>query len=86
MPAGTQTYERNLQSPKFYSSAIVGRFGYNPIRTEYYSSADELLHIEETFDGKMYSQTISGSTFAEQWPSYTYSITYDGWEETTYSG
>jgi hypothetical protein len=86
MPAVTETYERNLQSPKFYSSAVVGRYRYNPTIIEYYGSDDALVRIEEIFDGVMMAQTISGSGYAEQWPSYTYSITYQAWEETTYSG
>lgn len=80
------TYERNLRSPKFYSTAVVGRKGYNPTIIEYYDSSDNLLRIEEIWDDAEYTRTISGSGFATQWPTYDYSITYNPWEETTYSG
>lgn len=80
------TYERNLRSPKFYSDAEVGRMGYNPTIVEYYTLSGSLIRVEEIFDGVMYGQTISGSNYDAQWPSYTYSRTYNAWEETTYSG
>lgn len=91
MPAGTQTYNRNTPSPKFYSSAVVGKYGYNPTITHYYDSSDHLMRIEEVFDGVMYSQTISGATisganhFTMSWPNYSYKIIYNAWAETTVS-
>jgi len=84
MPLVPKTYNRNLQSPKFYSTA-VGHTGYNPTITTYHDSGDNLVRIEEVWRGKRYSQTISGTAYVQQWPSYTYSITYNAWEETTVS-
>ena len=80
------TYERNLRSPKFYDDADVGRMGYNPEITEYYTISGALIRVEEIFDGVMYARTISGSNFGPQWPTYSYKITYNAWDETTYSG
>ncbi len=85
MPLVPQTYDRNLRSPKYYESTAVGAAGYNPEITMYYTSADELVRVEEVWRGKQYSQTISGSNYSEQWPSYSYSVTYNAWEETTVS-
>ena len=91
MPAGTQTYERNTPSPKFYSSAVVGKYGYNPVITHYYDSSDNLMRVEEIFDGVMYAHTISGTLkaggnkFTMYWPNYSYKIVYDAWAETTVS-
>ena len=59
---------------------------YNPKTVKYYSSADELLRVEETWRDKMIAQTISGSNYAENWPSYTYTVVTDPWDETTTSG
>jgi len=76
-----KTYERNLRSPKFYSTAVTGRKGYNP----------ELVCIEEVTrdtEGTLHkwAQTISGSNYSDQWPNYDHYIVYGAWEETTYSG
>lgn len=85
MPNYTQGYERNTQSSKFYSSSVVGHKGYNPIVTHYYGSDNKIVRVEELFSDVLYSQTISGSNYVEQWPDYTYTITYNAWEETTVS-
>ena len=90
----TKTYERNTQSPKFYSTATrVGREGSNPEVKMYYadSAGDELVRIEERvrIDNDtmhLWSQTISGSGYSDQWPNYDHYIVYNAWEETTYSG
>jgi hypothetical protein len=79
------TYERNLRSPKFYSTVDVGRMGYNPEITEYYTVSGALIRVEEIFDGVTYTRTISGSNFGSQWPVYDHSITYSAWDETTIS-
>jgi len=84
MPNYTQGYDRNTPSPKFYST-VVGHEGYNPVITNYYDVVDNLVRTEEVFRGKMFAQTISGTTYSGQWPSYSYSITYNAWEETTVS-
>jgi hypothetical protein len=60
--------------------------GYNPEITEYYTISGALVRFEEVFDGVVYGRTISGSLFDAQWPTYSYSITYNAWDETTYSG
>jgi len=90
MPLVPKTYDRNLRSSKFYSStAIVGKKGYNPVVTEYYNSVsgadDVLVRVEEVFEGTMNAQTISGSSYAQQWPSYDYSVVYNAWATTTVS-
>jgi hypothetical protein len=77
-----QGYDRNTPSPKFYST-VVGHEGYNPETTYYYNNNDELLGIEEVWRGKKYTQTISGSSYANH--TVSYSITYGAWEETTVS-
>ena len=84
MPLVPKTYDRNTKDPKFYSTA-VGSEGYNPEVTMYYNIADELVRIEEIWRGVKHSQTISGTTYSGQWPSYSYSITYSAWVETTVS-
>ena len=85
MPVVPQTYERNLHKAKYYDNTIIGSKGYNPIITEYYTSADELIRVEEVWAGNRYSQTISGSNYASDWPTYNYSVTYNAWEVTTVS-
>jgi hypothetical protein len=76
----TQGYERNLPSPKF-----AGDTRYNPTITNYYGSDDALVRVEEEYGGVTYAQTISGSAYAQQWPAYSYSVTYMAWEDTTVS-
>jgi len=80
----TQGYDRNTPSPKFYNT-IVGHEGYNPTITRYYDSSDNVVRVEEVFRGTMFAQTISGTNYAQQWPTYTYAVTYYSWEETTIS-
>jgi hypothetical protein len=84
MPFVPKTYNRNIPSPKYYSTT-VGHEGYNPDITIYYGSDDNIVHITEVWRGKKYDQTVSGSCYAEYWPSYTCSVTYFAWEETTIS-
>lgn len=78
-----QTYDRNTPSPKFYSTAVVGHDGYNPEITYYYNNNDELLMVDEIWRGKKFTQTISGSNYANYIVSYR--VTYSAWEETTVS-
>lgn len=87
MPLVPKTYEMNIRSAKFYSSsAVVGSKGYNPTVIEYYNVDDQLVRVEEIFEGHIYSQTISGTTYSGVWPTYSYSITYNPWNDATYSG
>ncbi len=84
MPLVPRTYNRNLGSSKFYSTARSGAEGYNPTITVYYGSDDNIVRIAEAWRGETWYQTISGSTYAQQWPSYTYTETFNPW--TTVSG
>jgi hypothetical protein len=78
-----KTYDRNIKSAKYYSSAVVGEKGYNPTIIYGYDASDNLVQKEEIFQGKKWVQTISGSGYG---PPTTF-VTYDPWEEdTTYSG
>lgn len=78
-----KTYERNIKSAKYYSSAVVGKSGYNPVITYHYDASDNLVQIDEVFQGKKWIQTISGSGYG---PATT-TVIYSPWEEdTTYSG
>lgn len=76
-----KTYDRNLKSPKFYSTA-TGREGYNPQITMYYDSDSNIMRVEETWRGKVWAQTISGSNFSHQWPSWQVQEIYMPWEIT----
>jgi hypothetical protein len=80
-----KTYDRNTKEPKFYSTA-VGSGGYNPTITVYYGSDDNIVRVKEVWRGEAWAQTISGSTYAQQWPNYSYTETFNAWEETTVSG
>jgi hypothetical protein len=80
----TQGYEPKSTAPKYRSSATDHEY-YNPDIKEYYSSDSKLIRREETYRGIKYSQTISGSNYAQHWPTYTYSVTYTAWEEVTVS-
>lgn len=90
----TETYNRNLRTPRSYiSTAVVGRGGHNPQIKYYYGTSDEteLVRVEErlqtaTDEIHIWSQTISGSSYALQWPNYDHYILYDPWEESTTSG
>ena len=87
MTGYTQGYERKSVADH---SLARDRDEYNPSVVKYYTTTsgaadDGLVHVEETWRGKLYAQTISGTNYDQQWPSYTYSVTYDAWEETTIS-
>jgi hypothetical protein len=82
MPGYTQVYDH--KSVGDYE-ANTGIDGLNAITIEYYGSDDKKVRVETTNGSTKYTQTISGSDYAQQWPSYTYSITYAGWEVTTVS-
>ena len=57
---------------------------YNPERTYYYNASDTVIKIEESFNGRTYTQTISGTgNYADQ--AVSYYATYSAWEETTVS-
>ena len=86
MPLVPKRYNRNLQLPKFYSSARSGAQGYNPTTTVYYGSDDNIVRVVEAWRGETWGQTISGSTYIQQWPNYTYTETFNPWEEVTVSG
>ena len=78
-----KTYERNIRSAKYYSSAVVGKEGYNPTITYYYDASDNLVKTEEVFQGKKWVQTITASGYGA--PITT--VIYSPWEEDpTYSG
>jgi hypothetical protein len=86
MPLVPKTYDINSRSSKFYSStAVVGKDGYNPDITIYYDSSDNIVRVEEVFKGTMYAQTVSGSNYAQQWPTYSYLVVYNAWVTTTVS-
>jgi len=79
MPFVPKTYDRNLRSPKFYSTASSGKEAYNPTITIYYGSDDSVVRIVEEWRGEIWAQTISGSAYVQQWPNYTYTETYNPW-------
>ena len=81
MPLVPKTYNRNLGSPKWYSTARSGEQGYNPTTTVYYGSDDNIVRVVEAWRGVTWGQTISGATYVQQWPSYTYTETFNPWEE-----
>ena len=80
-----KTYDRNTKSPKFYNTAVGGE-GYNPITTMYYGSDDNIVRVREVWREEAWAQTISGSTYVQQWPAYTYAETFNAWEQVTVSG
>jgi len=79
----TQSFDRITKEPKFYSSVGVGGPRYNPEVTYYYNSNSELLMIEEVYNGIKWTQTISGSAYANQ--TISKSVTYSAWAKTTVS-
>ncbi|MHA2112563.1 MAG: hypothetical protein ACXADW_10780 [Candidatus Hodarchaeales archaeon] len=89
-----QTYERNLRSPRAYTStAVVGGGGHRPLSVYFYADASgtELIRVEERIDLggsqiNLWSQTISGSNYSAQWPNYDHYIVYNPWVESTLSG
>ena len=82
MTGYTQSYER--KSTSFRSLARTSA-EFNPTKVEYYTSSDELVRVEETWRGQLYAQTISGSGYAQHWPNYSYTVTYDPWTEAATS-
>jgi len=84
MPFVPKTYDRNLRIPKYYNT-VVGAEGYNPDITIYYGSDDNIVHVKEVWRGKQHDQTVSGTNYADYWPTYSYSVTYFAWETTTVS-
>jgi len=72
---------RNLRKSKFYTSVMVGGEGYNPTITIYYGSDDNEVRIEEVWRGETWAQTISGTGYAQQWPNYSYTETFNSWEK-----
>jgi hypothetical protein len=76
-----QSADRNLRSPKFYSTAQSGREAYNPKITVYYGSDNNMVRVEEVWRGDTCAQTISGSNYVQQWPNYTYTETFYPWQE-----
>jgi hypothetical protein len=80
MPFVPKTYDRNIASHK-----DIVLTGYNPDITIYYGSDDNIVHVTEIWRGMQYDQTVSGTVYAQYWPTYSYSVTYNAWEETTVS-
>ena len=72
-----ETYDRNIPLSKYYTSQRTGQEGYNPKKTYYYNSSDELLKVREEWRGVIYEQTISGSSYANHTVNYT--VTYNEW-------
>lgn len=67
-----------------FGSTVGGGAHYNPEITYYYNAADVVIKIEEVYDGKKFTQTISGTgNYSNQVVSYY--ATYSAWEETTVS-
>jgi hypothetical protein len=79
----TESFDRIVKEPKFYSSVGVGGPRYNPQVIYYYNSNNELLMVEEIYNGMKWTQTISGSNYANQ--TISRSVTYSAWVKTTVS-
>jgi len=79
MPGYTESFDRNT------GLSVLGGSRYNPSRTEYYGSDGKILRVEESFGGVTYGQTISGTGYAQYWPTYSGTIVYSSWEEVTVS-
>jgi len=73
-----KTYDKRIKS-----TATSGDKGQNPVTTEYYDSSDNLVRVEDAFGDVVWGQTISGSNFAQNWPSYTYTVVRGQWAMTT---
>jgi len=72
-----KTYDKKIKS-----TATSGDKGHNPTVTEYFDSSGNMVRREEAYaDGTTWFQTISGSNFAQNWPSYTDVVVYDPWSE-----
>ena len=78
MPGYNQVYNRNTKEPKFYSTA-VGSEGYNPEITVYYDSDNNVVRVKESWRGETWARTISGSNYAQNWPSYTHYEVISAW-------
>ena len=91
----TKTYDRNI-TKQFRSTAGDKYPHYNPVIIEYYDSSDNLLRIEHKIQSTVkpagselitvWYQTISGTNFTQNWPTYSYTITSGPWMSTTESG
>jgi hypothetical protein len=77
MPLVPKTYEVNSPQAKFRSTVEI----YNPTIVEHYDASNDMVRRDEIFDGKMYSQTISGTTTHTGTAIST--VTYSAWVETT---
>ena len=75
MPFVPKTYDVNSPQAKFHSTV------YNPKIVEHRNASGDVVKIEESFDGRMYTQTISGTT--THTGSATNTVTYFSWVETT---
>jgi len=75
-----KTYEKRIKS-----TASRGSEGFNPVVKKYYDGSDNLVREEEIFNGIVWGQTISGSHFAQNWPTYTKLVVYSKWGMTTVS-
>lgn len=80
MPGYTESFDRNT------GLSVLGGSRYNPEVKIYYGSDDAVVRIEESWGGEFWVRTISGSNYAENWPSYTYYEVITPWEKTTISG
>ena len=59
----SKTYERNTFHRDYFTTAArIGDEGYNPKRTYYYNSDDQLIKVQDEWRGEAWSQTISGTT------------------------
>ena len=72
-------------SIKFNEDPEFSSDEYTPVITTYYGSDDNIVRVEEVFRGSMWSQTISGSIYVQNWPDYTYTEIFNSWEDTTVS-
>jgi len=81
-PAGyeyayTETYDRSktkIKNPTFYENPI-----FNPKIVESYNSSDNVIKLEYSWGGKVWTQTISGTgSFGDQ--TVTYTVTRFPWE------
>lgn len=80
-----ETYDKTKYA-KFYRPQAGGRVGYNPQITIYYDNTTDnnVVCVEERFEGTMWQQTISGTEHSVEWPLYGYYDTFDSWQRSTY--
>jgi hypothetical protein len=79
-----ETYDRNLMLARFYATtAHIGKKGFNPEVVLYYNSDEDLIQIDETFGGKTFRQTVSGTKSGGGVIDQTidYSVHYSSWSE-----